>query len=765
MTAQPPRASDANRGQMRTYARTGSAVFCKTKERYGGLSNMAGGFPLCVNGVRIRTSEALYQACRFPHRSEVQRLIIDQRSPMTAKMKGKPHRHDSRGDWTRVRVAIMRWCLRVKLAQHWDAFGELLRSTDDRPIVELSRKDEFWGAKPVDARTLRGVNALGRLLMELRQLVQSEPRESFLLVEPLKIPEFLLNGCPIEQVVAGEFARLKPVPLQAASRTFHVVPAPTARELPLGGSSPKEVPSVREDSPEYLTGSDSDTMRPYSAYRDSGINWLGEVPAHWDVRRLRTVAKMRVSNVDKHVKDGERPVRLCNYVDVYKNDRIRPGMEFMRATATPGEIERFHLRCGDVLITKDSESWNDIGVPALVESTEDDIVCGYHLALLRPVSNYVDGGYLFRALQSSGVTHQLQVEANGVTRFGLTHDGIKSIWLPLPSLAEQVAIVRFLDHVDSRIRRYVRAKQKLIAVLEEQKQAVIQQAVTGRIDVRTGRPYPKYKPSGVEWLGQTPEHWRVAALRHRYSQCLGKMLDSKRITGRHSLPYLRNVDVQWDRINIENLPVMDIAPDEYERYTLRRGDLLICEGGEMGRSALWSGELSRCGFQKALHRLRPRNAGQDVPRFMHYALRAAVKGNAFDDGHLSTIAHLTGEKLRTHRFPFPPVAEQESLVTFLDGELKQIDRSVSRVRRQIELLQEYRTRLIADVVVGKLDVREAATELPDVDSVGVEYDGGDAGVQVDVSDPKRMTAGAEHDAAAEVMPDERNHPAGREERA
>ena len=201
-------------------------------------------------------------------------------------------------------------------------------------------------------------------------------------------------------------------------------------------------------------------------------------------------------------------------------------------------------------------------------------------------------------------------------------------------------------------------------------------------------------------------HWEVAALRHRYSQCLGKMLDSKRITGNHLVPYLRNVDVQWDQINVEDLPTMDITPDEYDRYTLREGDLLVCEGGEVGRCALWFGELARCGFQKALHRLRPRNTGQDVPRFMYYALRAAANGDAFNDGHLSTIAHLTGDKLRAHRFPFPPTAEQESLVTFLDTALKQIDRAISDVGREIELLQEYRTRLVADVVTGKLDVRK-----------------------------------------------------------
>ena len=103
------------------------------------------------------------------------------------------------------------------------------------------------------------------------------------------------------------------------------------------------------------------------------------------------------------------------------------------------------------------------------------------------------------------------------------------------------------------------------------------------------------------------------------------MLDSKRITGNHSLPYLRNVDVQWDRINIDNLPVMDIPPDQYDRYTVEEGDLLVCEGGEVGRSALWQGELVNCGFQKALHRLRPLNVQKDVPRFMYYSLRIAAR--------------------------------------------------------------------------------------------------------------------------------------------
>lgn len=180
----------SNHKERRTYIRTECAVFRKTAEAFGGLSNMASGFPVRVNGVHILTVEALYQACRFPHRPEVQRKIIEQRSPMTAKMVSKPFRNDSRPDWDCVRVKIMRWVLRLKLAMHWTQFSELLLSTDDQPIVEDSRRDDFWGAVPIDDITLIGKNVLGRLLMELREEVKQgvELRR----VEPPSISDFLL---------------------------------------------------------------------------------------------------------------------------------------------------------------------------------------------------------------------------------------------------------------------------------------------------------------------------------------------------------------------------------------------------------------------------------------------------------------------------------------------------------------------------------------------------------------------------------------------
>jgi type I restriction enzyme, S subunit len=181
----------------KTYHRDECALFLKTKDRFGGLSNMAAGYSLLVNGIRILTSEALYQACRFPHKPDIQKLIIGQASPMTAKMVGKPHQKDSRPDWDEVRVQIMRWCLRVKLAQHWETFGELLLSTGEQPIVEEASRDPFWGAQPTHANTLIGANVLGVLLTELREALKSPHADQLRIVEPPSLHKFLLVEKPI----------------------------------------------------------------------------------------------------------------------------------------------------------------------------------------------------------------------------------------------------------------------------------------------------------------------------------------------------------------------------------------------------------------------------------------------------------------------------------------------------------------------------------------------------------------------------------------
>ena len=218
------------------------------------------------------------------------------------------------------------------------------------------------------------------------------------------------------------------------------------------------------------------------------------------------------------------------------------------------------------------------------------------------------------------------------------------------------------------------------------------------------KPYPAYKESGVEWLGQVPSHWTVCKLSFRYSIELGKMLDEKKLTKTSLIPYLRNQDVQWDRINTYDLPEMDIHPEELDRYTIRHGDLLVCEGGDVGRAAIWRGGNAVFGYQKALHRLRHRSPSEDTAAFFFFSLLTAKQRGVFEESDSkATIAHLPAEKFRQYRFAFPPLDEQNAITAKLDRETARIDALIEKKTRFIDLLREKRQALITHAVTKGLD--------------------------------------------------------------
>ena len=441
-------------------------------------------------------------------------------------------------------------------------------------------------------------------------------------------------------------------------------------------------------------------LQTYPACKPSGVEWLGDVPQHWEVRRISTVSEMRVSNVDKHSSETEIPVRLCNYLDVYNNDHVSGRMRFMSATASRAEIERFRLEQDDVLITKDSETWDDIGVPALVAEPASDLISGYHLALLRPHKQALSGRYLLRALQSNTVAYQFHVEAKGVTRYGLSHGGIKSVRLPLPPRPEQAAIVRYLDYVDRRIRRYVAAKERLIGLLEEEKQAVINRAVTRGLD-----PNVPLKRSGVEWLGDVPAHWEVRRTKSFFRLRTEK---SGVAHGRELLSIYTHIGVR-PRKDLEEKGNKASSTDDY--WIVKRGDLIA------NKLLAWMGAIGVSHYDgvtsPAYDILMP--IGNLVSDYYHHLFRTRLYLQQFKQrsrGIMDMRLRLYFDQLGLIPIPVPPVDVQQAIVDYLDKAAAHIDAAITRARRQIELLQEYRTRLIADVVTGKLDVRAAAARLP-----------------------------------------------------
>jgi type I restriction enzyme S subunit len=473
-----------------------------------------------------------------------------------------------------------------------------------------------------------------------------------------------------------------------------------------------------------------DGLMPYPTYKDACAPWLGDVPEQWGVLRQRNTVTMLVSNIDKLTAEGELPVRLCNYVDVYKNDRITASLSFMHATATTDEVERFRLQFGDVLITKDSESWTDIGVPALVEYTAPDLVCGYHLAILRPREGVLDGGYLLRALQSQGVAVQFRMSANGVTRYGLSHDAIKSVLLPIPPLPEQVGIVRFLDHADLRIRRSIVAKKKLIALLNEQKQAIIHRAVTRGLD-----PNVRLKPSGVEWLGDVPEHWEVRRIKSLSLVKRGAsprpIADPAYFDEEGEYAWVRIADVTASSRYLERTSQRLSPLGHSLSVRLEPGSLFLSIAGSVGKPMIT--QIKCCIHDGFVY----------FPQFRgnaEFLYRVFATGAPFARlGKLGTQLNLNTDTVGNIRVGWPPSGEQAAIVSFLNEATEYLEGTIQAAQREIVLLREFRTRLIADVVTGKIDVRAAAARLPHegdepepLDDLEVGADGDESGDEADL---------------------------------
>jgi len=437
-------------------------------------------------------------------------------------------------------------------------------------------------------------------------------------------------------------------------------------------------------------------FKPYPAYKDSGVEWLGEIPAHWEVKRLKVLASVQLSNVDKKSVEGQEAVRLCNYTDVYYNEQIAPDMDFMSATATREQVNRFSLRAGDVLITKDSESWTDIAVPAVVSEDMAEVLCGYHLAHIRPANECV-GAFLSRAFSAIGPRDQFQVAANGITRFGLGGDAIRTGLFATPSEPEQRAIAAFLDRETARIDALVAKKERLIELLQEKRTALITRAVTKGLD-----PTVPMKDSGVEWLGEIPAHWEVKKVKRL---CLVRRGASPRPID-DPIYFDEEGEYAWVRI-------ADVtASDRYLEFTTQRlsalgksksvalepGELFVSIAATVGKPVIT--KIKCCIHDGFVYFVGLRENREFL--FYLFSCGEPYKGL----GKLGTQLNLNTDTIGDIYLPRPSDAEQEAIVQCLDRETARIDALVAKVREAINRLKELRTALISAAVTGKIDVRE-----------------------------------------------------------
>jgi type I restriction enzyme S subunit len=225
-------------------------------------------------------------------------------------------------------------------------------------------------------------------------------------------------------------------------------------------------------------------LDPNVKLKPSGVEWIEDIPEHWDARRLRTLAAVRASGVDKNTNEDEVPVMLCNNVDIYRNEHITPKIDFMKATASKHEIRNFELKAGDLVITKDSLNPEIIGVPSYVPEALPGVLCAYHLYLIRPFASAIESEFLLRAFSSSAVSRQFRVATNGVTIVGLPQGAVKATVIPLPPLEEQRAIIAHINEKCAEISQAISRAEREIELMREYRTRLISDVVTGQVDVR-----------------------------------------------------------------------------------------------------------------------------------------------------------------------------------------------------------------------------------------------------------------------------------------
>lgn len=427
----------------------------------------------------------------------------------------------------------------------------------------------------------------------------------------------------------------------------------------------------------------------YSGYYNSGLPWIGSIPSHWRLVPNRAFLELQRRPVGS--KSGSFSLLSLTLRGVILRDVSENKGKFPAAFDTYQEVD-----AGDLVfcLFDIEETPRTVGL-----SPHRGMITGaYDVFRVAPHANarYIE--YLYLSLDQRKSLSYFYSGLRKVIRMP-TFKGIRS---PFPSQSEQNEIAAFLDSETAKIDALIDKQDQLIATLREDRAATITHAVTKGLN-----PNVAMKDSGAPWVGKVPAHWTLAKLKHGFSVTLGKMYQGEaKSPGDVELPHLKAGSVTENGLNLADPMMCWFTPAEARSLALRAGDVLVVEGGAIGRCAVLKEDVRGWGFQKSLNRVRA--LGNDSPRFLAYLIETATLS-----GHVSilcgkaTIPHFTAEKLAELEWPHPSIDEQKKIVDFLDSRCASIDALINKSIEMIETLREYRSALITDAVTGKIDVREA----------------------------------------------------------
>lgn len=445
-------------------------------------------------------------------------------------------------------------------------------------------------------------------------------------------------------------------------------------------------------------------MKRYDSYKDSGVQWIGDIPSDWECIRLGMLGDFSSSGIDKKSNDDETPVRMVNYTDIIQSRKYYPiqtgEKEYMRVTTPKSKLEEHQLKKGDMVFIPSSETHEDLGYSSLIDFEEDDIVYSYHILRYKtkkPIYHY----YKKYLINHHSVLNQFSSECKGTTRQIIGRDVFNNVRVVLPPLSEQQQIVSFLDTKTSLIDSLIEKTQRKIELLKEKRTSLINEVVTKGLN-----PNVEMKDSGLEWIGKIPSHWelRKGSTIGNYSKGNGIKKDEVRETG---LPCIRYGEI-YTKYNHKFQQVETFIDEGITEVKVFCGTLLMTGSGELleeiGKCVVYVG-------QKELY------VGGDIiilkpfsefdSEFLSYQINSeCIRIQRELNGRGGIIVHIYSKNFKDMWFPTPPLSEQNEIVEYLDEQTGLIDKTISIEEKRIELLKEYRQSLISEVVTGKRKVVE-----------------------------------------------------------
>lgn len=421
---------------------------------------------------------------------------------------------------------------------------------------------------------------------------------------------------------------------------------------------------------------------------------IGDLPQGWKWDRLSNLASVNFSNVDKHTNEGEIEVKLCNYINVYSNHEIYADMDFMHATATLQEVNKFQLEAGDILATKDSESPDDIAIPGYVYETFPNLICGYHLAQIRTNYTRLFPKYLYWLYECKNFRGQFEAQAVGVTRFGLSQFAFKSSTIPLPPLHEQKRISALLDKSCAAIDAAIAAKEGQIEALRKEFTSKVEALILGE-DVPGKR-----KGIDKDWIQSIPSHWKAVAIKRVLQRMDYGISESTQDEGR--FPVLKMGHIEDGEIRFEKL---DFVESVDEALILDAGDILYNRtnsADQVGKAAIVRfGKSEGITFASYLVRLRTNHP--IGPEYLNFVLNSQ---GFLGFARKLAIPSVQQSNLNSTRYgrlmiPLPSIEEQEAIITHLMQEKTVIGELIATITSQIATLREYRKSLIHECVMGQ----------------------------------------------------------------